>query len=172
MNTQAFLLTISNGPPDLTVNVVPAKSMIYGGPVPGMPQDSSLVTITVQNRLSFLPGLIGSTLGKEPILQAFGSEAKAVIVSIRLTSDLRQIGNMIMPAGFQSAVAPNNQTIFFFGGTIAADASVDFVIEVIGDYACGVNASILAEVDPFSVITEVSKTNNKGSATIWIWSLC
>src|SRR5688500_7802534 len=53
-----FLLKIFNGPPDLTVVVVPTKSVIYGGPVPGMPQDSSSVTITVRNQLSFLPGPI------------------------------------------------------------------------------------------------------------------
>jgi hypothetical protein len=169
MNIQPFLLTISNGPPDLTVNVTPARNLIYGGPMPGMPQDSSLVTITVRNRLSFLPGPI---LAKEPILQAFGSEAKGVMVSIGLTSGLRQVGNMSVPAGFQSAVAPNNQTIFFFGGTIPVDASADFVIEVIGDYGCGYSASIFAEVDPYSFITEVSKTNNKGSATIFIQSIC
>ncbi len=171
MNIQPFLLTISNGPPDLTVNVAPARNWINGGPIPNMPQDSSPVTITVQNRLSFLPGPIPA---KEPILPAFGSDAKGVLVSIGLTSGLRQVGNMTAPSGFQSAVAPNNQTIFFFGGTIPAGTSADFVIEVIGDSdgGCTSLASILAEVDPFSFIIEVSKTNNKGSATISIMNIC
>jgi hypothetical protein len=171
MNIQPFPLTISNGPPDLTVNVVPARNWIYSGSMPNMPQDSSTVTITVQNRLSFLPS--SPVEAPEPILPVFGSDAKGVLISIGLTSGLRQVGNMTAPSGFQSAVAPNNQTVFFFGGTIPAGASADFVIEVIGDEGgCVSHASILAEVDPYSFITEVSKTNNKGSATILIVSLC
>jgi hypothetical protein len=170
MDMQPFLLKILSGPPDLMVNVVPARSVIYGGPVEGMPQDSSPVTITVQNRLSFLPG---PTIVEEPnTLPAFGSDAKGVLVSIGLSSGLRQVGNISMPVGFQSAVGPNSQTIFFWGGTIPSGESVDFVIEVIGDYGCGYYASILAEVDPYSFIVEADKNNNKGSATILITSLC
>ncbi len=165
-----FLLKIFNGPPDLTVVIVPTKSVIYGGPVPGTPRDSSSVTITVRNQLSFFPGPIKV---EEPnILPAYGSEAKGVLVSVTLSSGLQQVGNISLPADFSAAVAPNNQTIFFFGGAIPAGASVDFVIEVIGEYGCGYYATILAEADPYAFIAEVSKTNNDGSASIWIWSIC
>ena len=165
------IIKLYQGPPDLAVSVVPAKNWIYGGPIPGVPQDSSLVTVKVENRFSFPPP------SPEPIVAdntfpVFGSDAKGVLVAVTLTNGLQQVGNMILPAGFQSAVAPDRKTLFFYNGTILAGASVDFQFEVIGDYGCGYNASILVEADPYSFITETNKANNRGSATILVSSIC
>lgn len=171
MNTiQPFLLKIFNGPPDLTVDVVPAKSGIYGGPVPGMPQDSSSVTITVRNQLWFFPGPI--KLEDPNIHPAYGSDANNVMVRVNLSTSLQQAGNISLPAGFSATVAPNQQVVFIYGGTFPAGASVDFVIEVIGGTSCGTFESIQAQVDPYSYIVETSKTNNMGSATIFVWDYC
>lgn len=164
------LMKIYNGPPDLTVSVVPEKSMIQGGAVPGGPQDSSLVTITVQNRWTFYPGPI---VMEEPnTIPVFGSDAKNVTLAISLSPGLHQVGNITAPAGFIAAITPNGQTIYLFGGTILAGDWADFAIEVIGDTNCGSFLPILVEVDPFSTITEVSKSNNKASATILVQNLC
>ena len=165
------IFKIYQGPPDLTVSVVPAKTWIYGGPLPGVPQDSSLVTITVQNRFSFPPPPPGPVVADKTI-PVFGSDARGVLVSVALTLGLQQVGGMIFPPGFQAAVAPDRKTLFFFNGTILAGASVDFQFEVIGDYGCGYNASILVEADPYSFIAETDKTNNRGSATILVSSIC
>ncbi len=158
-------LKIIDGLPDLTVTVVPEKSSIAGGPPPqGVPQESSVVTITVQNRVSFFGGPI--IAGN--IRPAFGRDVQGVMVSIVLSSGLQQVGGMSVPAGFLSAVAPNHQTIFFYGGTIQTAASVVFEFDVVADCLHDDYASILAEVDPYSFITEASKTNNMANAKIGI----
>lgn len=163
-NVVPKLLKVYNGPPDLTVNIMLSTSQIWGvNQFPG-PQNSSLITVVVHNRLSVLPK---STLPDDPnTLPAFGSDAKGVMVRIGLSSGLRQTGGVGLPAGFQAAVAPNNQTVLCFGGDIAAGSSVNFVIEVIG--VSGAYETITAEVDPFSVIPETSETNNTAIASIFV----
>lgn len=161
MFTKPMLLGIQNGLPDLTVNVVAAKKFIwYVGA--GAPLDSSLVTITVQNRLSIFPGPMIDT--RQP-LKVYGSEATSVTLMILFSAYLELAGGVSMPAGFQSAASQNS--VFFFGGNIPAGASLDFMIEVIAKEAgCSRSATILAQVDPYSYIHEVSRSNNWGSATI------
>jgi hypothetical protein len=167
------LFKIFYGPPDLTVRVLPAKSWIYGGPIPGVPQDSSLVTVTVQNRFSLPPSFPGPVAVEEPdTLSVFGSDARGVLVSIGLTNGLEQVGGLSLAPGFQAAIAPDKKSMFFYGGTVLAGASVDFQFEVIGPYGCDYKGSILAEVDPYSFISEADKTNNKGNATIAVSSIC
>jgi hypothetical protein len=102
------IFKIYQGPPDLTVRVVPAKTWIYGGPLVGVPQDSSLVTVTVQNRFSFPPPPPGPVVADNTI-PVFGSDAKGVLVSVSLTFGLQQVGGMILPPGFQAAVAPDRK---------------------------------------------------------------
>lgn len=166
VNLQPLELKVLNGKPDLTVNIIPAKSIIFGGAIPGVPQDSALVTITVQNRLFFSPAPAKGLL-------AFGSAAKGVFLYIELSQGLHQVGNISVPPGFMTAVLPpNNQTIFCYNGTIQAGTSVDFIIEIIGDPNCGSHLMITAEVDPYNWIDEASEGNNKGRASIFVVSPC
>ena len=163
-NVVPKLLKIYNGPPDLTVNIMLSTSQIWGVNQFLGPQNSSQVTVVVHNRLSVLPK---STLPDEPnTLPALGSDAKGVMVRIGLSSGLRQIGGVGLPAGFQVAIAPNNQTIVCYGGDIAAGSSVNFVLDVIG--VSGAYETIIAEADPFSVIPETSETNNLAIASILV----
>ncbi len=157
------LLAVQNGLPDLTVNVVAAKSSILYG---GTPSESSLVTIAVQNRLSIVPGPI--VRGKQ-LLKMYGSAATNVMVLILLSSYLQQVGGVSVPAGFQSAASQNS--LYFFGGSIPAGASVDFLIEVIAKQEVSTWATIWAQVDPYAYIQELSKSNNWGSASIYITSV-
>jgi hypothetical protein len=160
---EPIVLSVQNGPPDLTVSIHLSTNHIMRAEQNQGPVDSSLVTIIVQNRLSFHPGPIvpGGFLG------AFGSDVKGVMVTIVLSSGLQQVGGIAVPAGFQAAIAPNHQTVFCFGGDIPAGSSVNFEIEVIavgGTY----QETISAQVDPYSVIPEASETNNQASASIFV----
>ena len=148
-------LNITSGQPDLTVRVVPSPNFLLRD---FQPIDSSVITITVQNRLRFRPPSVS------------GSDANNVAVYIYLSSHLQQVGNMGLPAGFQAVVTPDHHTVFCFGGTIPAGGSVDMIIEVIevvGENWVG-DATIEAVVDPYNSITENLEENNIGSGIIWV----
>ena len=171
LTIEPFLLKIFDGKPDLTVDVVPAKSIIFGGPQPaGMAQESSLVTFTVHNELLFLPGPLKP---EEPnVIPAFGSDVAQVVLRVSLAPAFTQIGGISLPAGFSATITPSHQLIFFYGGPISAGGSADFVIEVIGRYNNrGRDEYIWAKVDPRNRIAETDKTNNVGFAKIWVWSI-
>jgi hypothetical protein len=105
----------------------------------------------------------------------FGSDARNVLVSVTLTNGLYQIGNFVLPSGFQAAITQDRKSIFFLGGTIAAGATVDFQFHVAGeslDPVCYYSASILVEADPFSFLVETDKTNNRGSGNIFVVRFC
>jgi hypothetical protein len=105
-------------------------------------------------------------------LPVFGSDARGVFVSFTLTNGLQQIGNFALPSGFQAATSTDRKSVYFFGGTIAAGATVDFQFHVAGEYGCYYQGSILAEADPFAALVEADKTNNRGSATLSVVSIC
>jgi hypothetical protein len=149
---------IVNGRPELIVKVEASTGSLS---LKRDPKDSSVLTITVQNRLRFIL--------HPPTVAASGSDANDVMVYIQLSSILQQVGGMVVPSGFQAAVTQDHHTVFCFGGTIPAGGSVVFEIEVIGD-GLGV-ATILAEVDPYNLIAENLESNNTGSATIYIYEV-
>lgn len=141
---------------------------IYGGPTVNGVNESSVVTITLQNRLTLLhrPHLFEGTL------RHFGSEAQGVSVSVSMPASLSQVGTIITPSGFQCAVAPNNHYVFCWGGTIPAGDSVAFQVEIIGAYGCGYTANVQAVADPYNWISEASETNNDASSGISVYSIC
>jgi hypothetical protein len=161
-NVMPMLIKIYDGPPNLTVTVVSAKNSI-DAIMPGVPgpTDTSTVTVTVHNRLSFPSGPFQAEPNTIP---AFGREAKNVQVSIGLSIGLRQVGNIIWPVGFSAAVTANNQIIIFIGGTIPAGARVDFVFEVFGEARGGMDETIWADVQP-------SFPWNQASTTIFVRTL-
>jgi hypothetical protein len=165
---QPFPIVIVPGPPDLTVQISAVPNSIYGGPNPNGVNESSLVTITVQNRLTAPqePQLFEGTL------RLFGSEARGVSISVSMPASLSQVGNMGIPSGFQCAVAPDNHHVFCWGGTIPAGGSVAFQVEIIGAYGCGYRANIQAVADPYNWIAEASETNNDASSEIFVYSIC
>jgi Right handed beta helix region len=161
-------IVIHPGPPNLTVHTSAAPNSIYGGPNVNGVNESSVVTITVQNLLT-LP----QSPHPSPVpLQLFGSEARGVSVSVSMPALLSQVGNMVIPSGFQCAVAPNNHYVFCWGGTIPAGDSVVFQVEIIGAYSCGYTANVQAVADPYNWISETSETNNDASSGIFVYSIC
>jgi hypothetical protein len=173
METEVLrLLQVYNGPPDLAVIRVAAPRGVVVGEKIGGVQDSTLVIVTIQNRFSPPPQPFAVQGNTWPV---FGSDARNVLVMVTLTNGLYQIGNFVLPPGFQAAISPDRKSIFFLGGTIAAGASVDFQFEVAGesvDPVCYYPASILVEADPFSYLVEADKTNNRGSGTIFVVRFC
>jgi|SRR3990172_1698313 len=166
--SKPLLLNIKDGPPDLAVNVAAAKSSILAAFPSGM-RDSTVVTITVHNQLTLIP----PSLPISGAVEAYGSDAKGVVVLIQLTHHIQQVGGILVPAGFIAVVAASAQTIYCIGGTIPAGQSVNFQMEVIWkentEVSCWDGGTISAEVDPLSSITEVSKSNNKASMTIGVF---
>jgi hypothetical protein len=169
-------IEIAPGPPDLTVYVTASKTKI-AGPIPPeiKERESSLITITVHNRLT-APQLSQLPQHVEGSLRLSGSEAKGVTLNVEMTEGLSQVGNMIVPRGFQCAVATNNHFVFCWGGTIPAGVSVQFQVEVIAafveaikGYDCGVGrSSVRAVVDAHNFILEASEVNNEASSAITI----
>jgi hypothetical protein len=145
------------GQPDLTVTAQNTRPIFTPN---GEPRDSSLVTISVQNRL---------TASQSLPARFFGSEARGILVSVAIPAPLSQVG-MTIPSGFTCGVASGNHNILCWGGTIAAGGSVDFLIEVISEDLAGgfVIVNVQAEVDPYSWIAEVSETNNKASTGVLV----
>jgi hypothetical protein len=161
-------IEIVAGPPDLTVKTRAAPTSIYGGPNPDGMNESSVITITVQNILTTPPG----PTRFEGKLRLYGSEARGVSLSVSMPASLSQGGNMVIPSGFQCAVTPNNHYIFCWGGTIPGGGIVEFQVEVIGAYGCGYTANVQAVVDPYNWISEKSETNNEAASAISVYSVC
>lgn len=165
---ELFPVEIIPGLPDLTVFTSAAPTLIYGGPINNA-NDSSVVTITVQNRLTAPErGYLF-----EGTFWMYGAEARGVFVSIAMPTSLSQVGNMRIPSGFECAVTANNHNVFCWGGNIPAGGSVEFLLQVIGGaYGCGYTANVQTEVDPYSWIAEASETNNNASSAISVYSIC
>jgi hypothetical protein len=160
-------IEIVPGLPDLTVQTRAAPTRIYGGTNLAGINESSTITITVHNRLTApqLPQRFEGTL------RLFGSEAKGVSLSVSMPAALSQVGAAI-PGGFQCAATPTNHYVFCWGGNIPAGGSVEFQVDVIGEYGCGFMADVRAVVDPHNWIPEASDTNNEATSTISVSSLC
>jgi hypothetical protein len=93
-------------------------------------------------------------------------------MAVSMPVSLKQVGNMMIPGGFQCAVAPSNSFVFCWGGTITAGASVIFRMEVIGEYGCGYKVSPQVSADPYNWISEASEVNNDASTEIFVQSIC
>lgn len=157
---------IRSGPPDLVMRMSASPTSIYGGPWNGV-NEISIVTITVENRLTFRKLMPGQARAV-----GHGSDARGVLVSIDIPAPLSQVGNVTAPIGFQCAVSPNNHTVICWGGTIPAGKSINIEIAVIGEYTCGSTVEMRAVVDPYSWIGEASETNNEATVKIDVYSLC
>jgi hypothetical protein len=142
-----------NGYPDLVVRIETSVNSLW---LLNQPNESSVITITVHNRLHFI--------SRPPSLAASGSDAKDVVLYIQMSAGLQQVGGMVVPAGFQASVVSNHHTVYYFGGGIAAGESVVFVIEVIGEHPGGI-ATISAEANLRNLTTE-NLENNKASVVI------
>src|SRR5215471_13074086 len=82
-------IQIHDGKPDLDVRISADPTSIDGHTPPGF-QDLSLITISVENRLTVPQGFFRY----EGVLHVFGSEAKPVLIHIDLPAPLAQVGNV------------------------------------------------------------------------------
>jgi hypothetical protein len=164
-----ILLKPDSGPPDLVLRASAAPALLPAVSS-GSPIDTTVVTLTVENR--FTP-YGNPVVGK--YLRFFGSDARDVLVYVDLPPLLAQVGNILADGGFQCGVTGNNQTVFCWNGTIPAGASVDIQIEVRSvaqDSCSNFWSEIRAHVDPYGWIPEAYETNNDATTAIFLVGPC